>query len=69
MPNRVLPQFGYDQRISAAVLRHDGGVFETIDYNCLHFADHLVSGLTPTFESHACSEVHELVYAYLPSIH
>ena len=35
---------------------HDGAVFETIDYRWLHFADHLVSGLTPASEPHALSD-------------
>jgi len=37
-------------------LHYDGGVSETIDYRWLHFADHLVSGLTPASEPHACSD-------------
>jgi len=56
MPDRVLRQFGYEQRIPDAVLGYDGAVFETIDYTWLHFADHLVSGLTPASEPHAFSD-------------
>jgi len=55
MSDRVLRQFGYEQRIPDAVLGYDEAVFETIDYRWLHFADHLVSGLTPASEPHACS--------------
>jgi len=56
MSDRVLRQFGYEQRIPVAVLPYDGGVFDTIDYKWLHFADHLVNGLTPASEPHACSD-------------
>jgi len=56
MPDCILRQFGYEQRIPYVVLAYDGGVFETIDYRWLHFADHLVSGLTPASELHACSD-------------
>jgi len=55
MPDRVLRQFGYEQRIPDTVLRYDGGVFEDIDYRWLHFADHLVTGLTAASHPHACS--------------
>jgi len=33
MPDRVLRQFGYEQRIPDTVLRYNGGVFEDIDYD------------------------------------
>jgi len=56
MLDRVLRQFGYEQRIPDVVLPYDGAVFETIDYRWLHFADHLVSGLTPASEPHAFSD-------------
>jgi len=56
MPDCVLRQFGYEQRIPYVVLPYNGGVFETIDYRWLHFADHLVSGLTLVSEPHACSD-------------
>jgi len=56
MPDRVLWQFGYEQRIPDVVLPYDDGFFETIDYRLLHFADHLISGLTPASEPHACSD-------------
>jgi len=54
MLDRVLRQFGYEQRIPDTVMRYDSGVFEDIDYRCLHFADHLVTGLTAASHPHAC---------------
>ena len=56
LSDRVLRQFGYEQRIPAAAMRFDGGVLETIDDRWLHFADHLVTGLTLASEPFACSE-------------
>jgi len=55
MPDHVLWQFGYEQRIPDTVLRYDSGVFEDIDYRWLHFVDHLVNGLTAASQPHACS--------------